>query len=1041
MLPQWTVPTNFTLATVQDREVVDITLPLASTDGITTRVISGTLPAGVRLENNKIVGRCFEVARTTNFTFVIRATSTEGLLDRTFNIIVEGPDNPQWITPEGSLPIGPNNTFYILDSSIIDFQLVASDVDLPAGDTLEYYIADGDGELPPGIRLTTDGRLVGIVDPLLALDINSENGGYDTAVYSVYPFDFSVVSDSGLDTFFYDTTTYDYSIPTRTPKKLNRTYEFVVTVADNVSFSKRRFRIYVVGDDFVRADNTIVKAANGVFTADSTYARAPIWLTPSNLGFRRANNYLTVYLETLDPTNVLGKIQYTLEAINDDGTISVLPPGLELDRDTGELAGRISYLPAITKEYKFTVTASRFNIENGLVTVFGTYSRDVLSGNNTIEIAKLPRTLTDGLDDLQSLVGKEISIEGRNYIVESVDGTPERTDLITLETALQPTPFATPLNVVKEATGTNYFFVTTLSENDKSFYIGKSLNYSSTEGYEIQNIYPYIEYRITHGDSSGGIDLVTEITGPILTTIDDCLENFLSVNEYPAYVSSITGPSGVNEISLIIPATAQNRNINFIKSLFAPTDSGNITLEVLSQFDRIQLDATLTRVFSVNRQISLGVYVGAAFNKTFPRAEVEVTSKTKTFTLTLLGEIESTITWLTDSDLGTLNANRTSTLSVRAVTTVPDTNVKYNVVAGKLPPGLVLTSEGEIVGSVPVNGTPGVPGLTFFDTGTTTFDGAETSLDRVYHFTVLARDRFGFSATTKEFVLKISDLDNLTYSNIFMQPFLKPSQREQFQALINDSKVINPRMVYRPSDPSFGIQRNLRALVYGGIETSNIDAYVAATAKNHKRKRFILGDVKTAVAKNSGSNDIVYEVVYVEIIDPAKPQSRKTRKSFQILNNKKITVDSIKYESQDDTFASLDTSPNRYRPETNTVTADLNAVKVSQSNDVIRYISNIDNMRDNIKAIGETSRDFLPLWMRTAQADSLTELGYVLALPLVYTKPGFGETVRKSVLEYFQVHNFNFSMIDYEIDRYIVDTTTGRSAEEYILFANYQFNV
>lgn len=1041
MLPQWTVPTNHTLATLQDRELVDIPLPLANTTGVTTRVISGTLPGGVRLENNRLIGRCFEVARTTNFIFVIRATTSEGILDRTFNIFVEGADNPFWITPEGSLPVGPNNTFYILDSSLIDFQLIATDVDLTAGDTLEYYIADGDGELPPGITLTRDGRLVGVVDPLLALDINSENGGYDTAVYSVYPFDFSVISDSGLDTFFYDTTTYDYSIPTRTPKKLNRTYEFLVTVADNVSFSKRRFRIYVVGDDFVRADNTIIKSANGVFTADSTYARAPIWLTPSNLGFRRANNYVTVYLETLDPTNVLGKIQYTLESINDDGSLSILPPGLELDRDTGELAGRISYLPAITKEYKFTVTASRFNIENGLVTVFATYNKDVLSGNNTIQIAKLPRTLTDGIDDLQSLVGKEIAIEGRNYIVESVNGNDERNDFITLATPLQPTPFATPLNLVKEASGTDYFFVTSLSENDKSFYVGKNLNYSSTEEYEIQSVYPYIEYRIAHADNSGGIDLVTEITGPVITTVEDCLENFLSVNEYDAYVSTVSGPNGINEISLIIPANAQNRNSNFIKSLFIPADSGSIILETLSQFDRIKLNAALTRVLSVNRQISLGVYTRGSFNKTFPRAEVEVTSKTKTFTLTLLGEVESTITWLTDANLGTLNANRRSTLAVRAITTVPDTNVKYNIVAGRLPPGLILTGEGEIVGSVPVNGTPGSPGLTFFDTGTTTFDGAETSLDRVYRFTVLARDRFGFSATTKEFVLTISDLDNLTYSNIYMQPFLKPSQRDQFQALINDSKVIDPRVVYRPSDPSFGIQRNLRALVYGGIETASIDDYVAATAKNHKRKRFLLGDVKTAVAKNIGSNDIVYEVVYVEIIDPANPQNGKTRKSFQILNNKKITTDSIKYESLDDTFASLDTSPNRYRPATNTITADLDAINVSQSSDVKRYISNISNMRDNIKAIGKTSRDFLPLWMRTAQANSLTELGYVLALPLVYTKPGFSETVKKSVLEYFDIHNFNFSMIDYEIDRYIIDTTTGRSAEEYILFANYQFNV
>lgn len=1041
MLPQWTVPTNYELANIQERDSIDIPLPLATTTGVTTRLISGTLPAGLRLENNRIVGRPFEVARTSNYIFVIRAATNTGILDRTFNIIVEGPDNPQWITPEGRLPVGPNNVYFILDSSIIDFQLIATDTDLPAGDNLQYYIADGDGELPPGIQLTTDGRLVGVVDPLLALDINAENGGYDASVYSVYPFDFSVASGSGLDTYFYDTTTYDYSVPTRTPKKLNRLYEFYVTVADNVSFEKRRFQIYVVGDDFVRADNTIMRAADGVFTADVTYVRTPIWLTPANLGIKRANNFITIYLDTLDPTNVLGEIKYTLEGINNDGTPSVLPPGLTLDGDTGELAGRVPYQPAITKEYKFTVTASRFNIENGLVTVFGTFNKDILSGNKTLQIAKLPRTLTDGLDDLQSLVGKELSIEGRYYTVESVFGDDPENDFITLTTPIQPTPFATPINVIKQASGTNYFFATTLSENDKRYYTGKVLNYSSTESYEIENIYPYIEYNITADDSFDVIELVTSITGPVETSIEDTLENFLSSNGYPAYVSGVSTISGYTELTLIIPATAQNRNINFIRSLFHTADSGVVNVTLISQFDRIKLDTVLTRVLPVNRQISLGVVVGSFFSKTFPRAEVEVASKSKTFTITLLGEVDSTITWLTDANLGTLNANRISTLSVKAVTSVPDTTVKYNLVSGKLPPGLQLKTDGEIVGKVPVNGTIDAPGLTFFDTGATTFDGAETTLDREYKFTILARDRFGFSATTREFTLRISDLDNLTYSNIYIQPFLKPFQKNSFLTLINDSKVIDPRLVYRPSDPSFGVQKDLRALVFAGIETADVSAYVAATAKNHKKKRFLLGNVKTAVAKREGSNDVVYEVVYVELIDTAKPAVGKTAQSFQILNNKKITVDSIKYEANDDNFASLDTASNRYRPETNNITADSNAIKSSQRNDVKRYISNIDNMRSQIRQIGVSSRDFLPLWMRTAQNGSLTELGYVLALPLVYTKPGNSENVKASILNYMETSGFTFTSLDYEIDRYIVDTTTGNSNEQYILFANYQFNV
>ena len=109
-----------------------------------------------------------------------------------------------------------------------------------------------------------------------------------------------------------------------------------------------------------------MQVANGLFTADNTYIRTPIWLTPANLGFRRANNFLTIYLDTLDPSNVAGAIVYKLEALNDDGSASTLPPGLVLDTSTGEIAGRVPYQPAVTKEYKFTIRAQRLDSKSKL---------------------------------------------------------------------------------------------------------------------------------------------------------------------------------------------------------------------------------------------------------------------------------------------------------------------------------------------------------------------------------------------------------------------------------------------------------------------------------------------------------------------------------------------------------------------------------------------------------------------------------------------------------------------------------------------------
>lgn len=198
----------------------------------------------------------------------------------------------------------------------------------------------------------------------------------------------------------------------------------------------------------------------------------------------------------------------------------------------------------------------------------------------------------------------------------------------------------------------------------------------------------------------------------------------------------------------------------------------------------------------------------------------------------------------------------------------------------------------------------------------------------------------------------------------------------------------------------------------------------------------MLGDIKTAVAKNPGSTQAVYEVVYVELIDPLKPATGKAREKFNITTQNKLTANSVKIENYD-AYSPSNKDFERFRPISNTITADSNAIKISQTQDIVKYISNIDNMRRKIKQVGLNSRDFLPLWMRTAQEGSLSELDYVLALPIVYTKPGYSTTIKENILN----SGFDFKKIDFEIDRYIIDSTAESSEEQFVLFANYRFNI
>ena len=114
------------------------------------------------------------------------------------------------------------------------------------------------------------------MSPILALEKEQKPGYFDTNIYGSYPFDFGVKSFNGFESFYYDTTFYDYAVPTQSPKKLNRYYEFTVSARDGVVIARRKFQIYLVGDD--PTDNTIMQVGTGLFTADNTLIKSSVWL-------------------------------------------------------------------------------------------------------------------------------------------------------------------------------------------------------------------------------------------------------------------------------------------------------------------------------------------------------------------------------------------------------------------------------------------------------------------------------------------------------------------------------------------------------------------------------------------------------------------------------------------------------------------------------------------------------------------------------------------------------------------------------------------
>jgi hypothetical protein len=1167
----WNVSGNTVLTTVIERNEVDIILPIINFANVTTELISGSLPLGSRLENNRIVGTVYEVAYNTESVFVIRARYEDFYEDRTLKIITSGPDNPEWITNEGLLPVGRNQSYFILDNEFIDFQLIAIDDDLPAGDVLEYFIENGDGELPPGITLTDDGRLRGVVEPLLALDKRFQGGGYDTMPYGDFPLDYSVLSSNGYGSFFYDTTTFDYNVPTQSLKKLNRYYPFIVTVTDGDTFVKREFNVYVVGDDYLRADNTVMQVGTGIFTADATHIRNPVWITPRDLGFKRANNYVTLYLDIIDNPTLSGTVVYTLEDVNDDGSPSELPPGLELTSLNGEIVGRIPYQPAVTQDYKFTVSATRITGDTEIVEIVATFYEDTLLGNTSFKIKKTNLINVDGINDLRELRGRQILLYDRSYNVINVDDSNPNYDVVFLDETLAPA-----INLImsrRASAGQNYLFVDRLNENNKLKYQNRTLRFGESESYNITDITPYLQYRISQADpatdpilpanapvniesqktfflndyviytvESGGdgfiykctdahtvqpqLDaedqVITDIDGNIQidfesskwTLVSETLAGLPIADRIAATRQALSDAYGgeayisvvnQNEWLVTMRSTALSRITENVRSFFlGGDDSTQIFAEIIkNNEDRILLNSNLSRTLNQGRNIGIALFQQDAFFKNIQTSstdEVDIPSTSKTFELRVIGEIDTNIKWLTEPYLGTINANFTSSLRVEAETTVPDTVMIYTLKSGKLPFGMFLNYDGELIGAPNQFPTETTLGLTTFDAKAASWDGSEpgdTTFDRRYEFTVEARDRFNYTAIEQTFILDVADLDDTIYTDIVFRPMLKPEQRNSYIELISDPEVFTSEAIYRPNDGEFGIQRNLEMLLYAGIEAKDVDYFVSAVAKNAKRKRYKLNGFKKAVAKEPGTDKVVYEVIYIDVLDPAEPKTGKARNNFLIANKKKITVDSISYAVTDDNtntgagyptlpiysrdivkfiFAprgdklliqtrdgaydldvdeydflidirdsdqditvllqKSDTEPFRARPETNTIKADSDAIKVSDGRDIRRYISSVSNMRENIEAIGKKERNYLPLWMRTPQ-EGFQELDYTKAIPVCYCKPGTGD----DVLLALQNKNYDVSQIDFEIDRMIVKRTEGVNEDQYIIFQNYQFNV
>ena len=360
-----------------------------------------------------------------------------------------------------------------------------------------------------------------------------------------------------------------------------------------------------------------------------------------------------------------------------------------------------------------------------------------------------------------------------------------------------------------------------------------------------------------------------------------------------------------------------------------------------------------------------------------------------TFSLTITGPVNTDVVWLTPADpverardpssLGLIDNGATSTFYVAAenVSGIP---LQYQLLSGsasRLPQGLQLLPSGHIAGRVSFN--------TFaLDGGTTTFDvnlntvRQSTTFDMVAVFTVNAYSSDGLVSANKTFSITVVRRYEQPYDNLYIQAMPPQNDRDLLSSLLQNPTIFNPELIYRNDDPNFGVASRVVYNHAYGLTAATYDDYVASMNLNHYWKNLVLGEIKTAQARDDLGN-VIYEVIYSEVID-------------DLVNNSGVSVD-----------------------KQVVLPFPINANTVDEIDSV--YPNSLQNMRDQvIDVVGQVS-NVLPRWMLSRQADG-SVLGFTRAWVIAYTKPGQSGQIAYNIATQFGTQ---LNLVDFEADRYEVD--------------------
>lgn len=694
----------------------------------------------------------------------------------------------------------------------------------------------------------------------------------------------------------------------------------------------------------------------------------PQWITPAgSLGTIPEGVFYSIPIEaTADPETVYYQvIAGQLPAgiyLNQNGLLSGIPQNIITIQGVPTLVSQDVTSKFVIRAYTTTVIGGvevidRLSDRTFLITVTGQDVPDFITpaGNigtfydGTAISIQLQYTDVDPLDNVQLRVtagelplGLVLTNTGLiTGVIQPLTNVPGGADPGFDNTTFSQYPF----DFATRSASRNYQFVVTISD-------GKSTNLRSFEIY----VYSKDSMSADTTDFTADNDWITADVVPsrnpvLVSPIDTFLGNIRSDNFYATKFDAVDWDG--DQIEYIINTLPPGLTLNSTTGwLYGYIPNLGIT-EISYSFE------------IVARKL----------------AQPSIQSEPRTFNLTIVGAVGTTVSWVTPPDLGSINNGAVSTLAVEAVN-LGGRPLQYRLASGsnsQLPQGLTLLPSGYLSGAVSFNTFAIDGGTTTFDVKTRNFTVTDsTTFDMLFTFTVnayLASNGEDAISIYRTFTLRVVREFNAPYQDLYIKAMPPITDRDLIAQLVQNQDILPIDLIYRNGDPYFGVASSVIYYHAYGLNPAAITDYVAALELNHYWKNLTLGGIEYAQAKNA-NGEVIYEAVYSRVID-------------NLVND-----------------AGQSVSKNVNWP-----------VPIGDTGIKTVYPNSLINMRDQVvDNIGQVS-PMLPAWMTSKQADG-SVLGFVPAWVIAYVKPGQGPRVVYNIQQQF---GNKLNTIDFKADRYELD--------------------